>query len=147
MKKVISIVEDEKDLNEDLKKDNCSFVFLKFEDADMMIGVVNLTNDTIKVSEGTVFELDADKYDLYGYSDDDKPLNVILPKNIIVNKSTAEDVITAYGEPTEIRDGENFKYLAYELTDSIWNFYTQMEITIDKETNLVYGFEYGNMPE
>lgn len=63
-----------------------------------------------------------------------------FPGDIFVGKSTKEDIILAYGEPTEVRDSKYFEILTYEK-----DTYEYIEFSISKEKGVLTEFEFQNM--
>ena len=123
------------------KDDNAKYLF---------VNVANVSNqDNVPVEDAMLFCIEADKYDLQGYSNNAKPyFDIILPCNVVVNKTTESEVLAAYGTPDETytTDESSFTYYTWKLSNREYDYYNFMEITIDKETQLVYGFEYSTMP-
>ena len=142
----------ENDKNITLKKDTYTFAFVENPDDDFcfMVGVINAGDkDSINIKDAQVFSISADKYDIYGYGSNLQTTHsIVLPCNVVVSKTTKDEVIKAYGKPDETVDNDdsNYIYLTWDLNKKDFDYQTQMEITIDKETNLVYDFSYAKLP-
>lgn len=137
-------------LDDKLKKNECTFFSVKNGSKNLYIHITNLTNeDDASINDCSVYTVSADKFDIYGYGDNLNPnISIILPSSIVIAKSTYEDVIKAYGEPSETKnnDDSDFIYLTWNLGEHKNDHYTHMKITIEKKSNLVYDFEYGHLP-
>lgn len=144
----LSIPED--DMNAKLKNNEYTSFGVKNGSKFLYIHVVNTTGkDDVNVKDCSVYTISADKYDIYGYGDNLTPhISIVLPCNVIIAKTTYDEVVAAYGKPTEEKNNEDsdFIYLTWNLGKLENDKYTHMKIAIEKKSNLVYDFEYGNMP-
>lgn len=140
----------DEDMNTKLKNNEYTSFGVKNGNKFLYIHVVNTTKqDDVSVKDCSVYTVSADKYDIYGYGDNLTPhISIVLPCNVIIAKTTYDEVIAAYGKPTEEKNNENsdFIYLTWNLGKHQNDKYTHMKIAIEKKSNLVYDFEYGNMP-
>lgn len=135
-----------------MEKNKYTIITLKDGDRKLFVKAVNTKSDSaIAITDCDVFSISADRYDIYGYGSDTlkAKISIVLPGNVVVYKTTHQEVLDAYGEPDETRNNEDsdFIYMTWKLTDDKYDYYTHMEITIEKETNLVYDFEYSKMPD
>lgn len=143
---------DEDDAALTMEKNKYTIITLKNGDRKLYVKAVNTKSDTaIAMKDCDVFSISADRYDIYGYGSGtlNAKVSIILPGNVVVYKTTYDEVLAAYGTPDETRNNEesDFIYLEWKLTEDKYDYYTKMEITIEKETNLVYDFEYSKMPD
>lgn len=143
---------DEDDVTLTMEKDRYSFFSLTNGKKKVDIEAVNVKSDTpLTIPECDVFAITANRYDIYGYVEEtsEPNISIILPGNVEVYKTTYQEVIDAYGEPDETSNDPDSKYiyLTWRLSENKFDYYTKMEITIEKETNLVYDFEYSKMPD
>jgi len=143
---------DEDDAALTMEKNKYTIITLENGDRKLYVKAVNTKSDTaIAMKDCDVFSISADRYDIYGYGSGtlSPKVSIILPGNVVVYKTTYDEVLAAYGTPDETRNNEesDFIYLEWKLTDDKYDYYTKMEITIEKETNLVYDFEYSKMPD
>jgi len=91
---------------------------------ELSLGLINLSDETLPIQKCMVYSLKSYSYDDYVSEDDHENYAVIeLPKGIILGVSTKDDVLRAYGNPsqkfftndeeTELREvlyyGENFR--------------------------------------
>lgn len=139
---------DDDDKGQTLEKGDSVLAILNGPSETMLfVKAVNRNSDTaLPISECDVYSIMADVYDLYGYDNNSNPIiSVTLPCNIKVNKSTYQDVLTAYGEPDDMYDESDSDYmiLTWYLPESEFDYQSSMEIMIEKETNLVCEFTYG----
>lgn len=135
-----------------LKNNQYTFVSAKGANSEYVsLRVINVSGeDNPSIYDCDIFSVSADKYTIYGYGEDTtKPrMDIVLPCGIKIYESTYEDVIREYGEPDEIRDNpeSDYIYLTWDLSSRKYDYYTNMEITIEREKNLVSEFDYGKMP-
>lgn len=136
-----------------LKKDTYIFTTIQNPNDNtgyFTVAIINATDkDNLPLEECQIFSISADKYEVYGYGENITPnFSVVLPSNIMISKSTYEEVLKVYGKPTETQNNESSKfiYLTWDLSKRDYDYQTKMEIIIDKETNLVYEFTYAKLP-
>jgi hypothetical protein len=134
-----------------LDKDEYTFIVVeKRGDSSsyLFVDVANVTGqDEVSVNDCVVFCLEADKYDLYEYDGETK-FDIVLPGNVVVNKTTEDEVLAIYGTPDETRTTDESDYIHYvwNLGTKSYDDYSFIEIEVEKETDLVIGFEYSVMP-
>jgi len=100
------------------------------------VSFLNLTENVLSFSESNIGRITLDDwaYDRGG-------AELIFPGNIRLG-STYEEVIAAYGEPSQRRESNLHTTLTYSA-----NHYTGVEIRIDNETNLVTSLRMENFHE
>lgn len=124
-----------------------STITLKSQYRQKTISVVlaNTSSTEIASKDANIVGIKSDVTELY----DNSYIftRIVLPKNIIVHKSTMEDIIKEYGEPSKTTDTDNsdFKTLTYKLGKFESDIYTKIELTVNKKTNLLHSFEYTNL--
>ncbi len=131
-----------------LKKNQYIPITLSDGQKSLVVKVGNFNSDKeIPITDAIAFAIVINKPN-DGLSNSTVYEDVILPLNVMLYKTTYEQVIELYGEPTETKDNEEseFIYLTWNLAKDDFDIYTKMEITIEKSTNLVYGFEYSKTP-
>ena len=110
-------------------------------DTTLFLDITNLTEETQIVKNCPVTAILAD-YDLmFGKN----PAAVFLPKGIQLGVSGKEDVIAAYGEPSDIFkriDDQNYSILYYTQDSS-----HEVRIMIDGETNAISRICLVNQPQ
>ncbi len=98
--------------------------------------IINFAPNVLPITDCVVASLSVDEYDL------EEGDAFILPKGIQLLVSTEDDIIAAYGEPTELRESESFNYLDYEM-----NYDQNIEFMIDTETGKLVEIALENMIE
>ncbi len=107
----------------------------------MYIQVSNIaSNDTIKIEEGYVTQVTVDT-PAYKKDKKDEFLNFELPGGI-KESSSKEDVIKAFGEPTNENDTGDYTYLTYNE-----DIQKEVRITIDNKDKSVTTVEVNNFAE
>jgi len=99
--------------------------------------LANLSMNTVGITEAMVAGITFEEYQLDGCDWD-----IILPKGIQYGVSNTEDVIAAYGDPTDEYDGELYYKMTYEK-----DFYQEIHIYVSKETNVINKIEIQNIVE
>ena len=99
--------------------------------------LANLTMNTLSYEDAMVAGIEFDKWNM-----EDCDWEVILPKGIQYGVSTRDDIIAAYGEPTDEYDGEMYYNLTYE-----YDLYQEIELYVYKETGVLQEIEIRNMVE
>lgn len=131
-----------------LKKNQYIPITLSDKQKSLIVKVGNFSSDKeLSIADAIVFAVVGDKPN-DGLANSTVYADVVLPLNVTPYKTTYEQVVELYGEPTETKNnGESeFIYLTWNLAKDDFDIYTKMEITIEKSTNLVYGFEYSKTP-
>lgn len=110
-----------------------------WEKGDLRIStyIANLTPNNATFEESLVTSVSLDK----GYNFE-KDCVIELPGGIIVGEATKEDIIAAYGEPTDTIETEYSLVYSYEE-----DVYNNVKLTIDKETGWLSDVEIENMVE
>ena len=86
---------------------------------------INMTSDVQNIPQCMVGQVMLDDYDA------PKGATLVLPKGITLG-STADEVIAAYGQPSDSYSGDTIKTLTYTQQT-----YSEVEITVDVSTNKV----------
>ena len=102
-------------------------------DLRVMASLVNTNTDVLPMEKCNVGKISVDNYQA------EKGVKLVLPKNIAVG-SAYDDVIAAYGEPTDKSDLGPITGLTYKL-DS----YSSVVIEINTESNTVDSIELENL--
>lgn len=144
------VVEDE---YKEVTLDSNEYTFITVEKKNdsshyMFVDIANTSKEGAKsVYDCVVFCLEADKYDLYDYDGNPK-FDIVLPCGVVINKTTKEQVLSAYGTPDEVRDTaeSNYIYYKWDLSTRSFDYYSFMEVTVEKATGIVMAFEYSTMP-
>ena len=98
--------------------------------------VANFGMNTETIEKCQVCGVKLDKF----YFDKEGTSSVILPGGIERNVATVEDITAAYGDPSDIYEGELYTSLTYEL-----DFYQEVELYVFKEENALLDIEIENM--
>lgn len=99
--------------------------------------LANLSMNTVGITEAMVAGITFEEYQLDGCD-----WEIILPKGIQYGVSNTEDVLAAYGDPTDEYDGELYYKMTYEK-----DFYQEIHIYVSKETNVINKIEIQNIVE
>lgn len=99
--------------------------------------LANLSMNTVGITEAMVAGITFEEYQLDGCD-----WEIILPKGIQYGVSNTEDVLAAYGDPTDEYDGELYYKMTYEK-----DFYQEIHIYVSKETNVINEIEIQNIVE
>ena len=99
--------------------------------------IANLSMNTISISDAMIAGITLEDYYL-----DECDWEIILPKGIQFGVSGIEDIIAAYGDPTDDYDSETYYKMTYEK-----DYYQEINIYVSKETNIIDKIEIENMVE
>ncbi|WMJ87474.1 hypothetical protein [Anaerocolumna sp. MB42-C2] len=102
-------------------------------DSRIMANLVNTGTDVLAMDKCNVGKVSIDNYQA------EKGVKLILPKNIAVG-STYDDVIAAYGKPSDERETDPIKYMDYNL-----DTYSSVKIQINTKTNAIDSIEMENL--
>ena len=102
-------------------------------DSRIMANLVNTGTDVVAMDKCNVGKVSIDNYQA------EKGVKLILPKNIAIG-STYDDVIAAYGKPSDERETDPIKYMDYNL-----DTYSSVKIQINTKTNAVDSIEMENL--
>lgn len=102
-------------------------------DMRIMASLVNTDTKVLPMDKCNVGKISIDNYQA------EKGVKLIFPKNITYG-STYDDVIAAYGKPTEESGSGSIKTLSYNL-----DTYSDVVITINTESNTVDSLEMENL--
>lgn len=110
-----------------------------WEKGDLRIhtSIANLTPNNAALEDCAISEFNLSQ----GYNFDEDCV-IELPGGIVAGKSTREDIINAYGEPTDELETDYTWNLSYEL-----DIYNGVKLTVDKETGWLREVELENMVE
>ncbi|ROR28479.1 hypothetical protein EDD66_10461 [Mobilisporobacter senegalensis] len=78
-------------------------------------------------------------FSIDNYAVGDKEISLILPGGIQYGKSTMEDVIKAYGDPSDTYEGSLYTSLTYEYAS-----YQDIDLNIDIETKVINSIDLRN---
>ncbi len=109
--------------------------FVKGENT-LFVGIVNLTQETQPIENCSAVSISVDS----NYIGNDEP--IIMPKGIQLGGSSLEDIIAAYGEPSETYEGDAYTTIVYNR-----GYFQELEFMIDTEANAVCKMDMENMPE
>lgn len=101
------------------------------------VGLANLSMNTVTLDKAMVYSIQLQDYYLK-----DSDWEFILPKGITRGISTKDDIVAAYGEPSDEYDATNYYKLTYE-----YDTYQEVILYVSKETNTLYEIEIENMIE
>lgn len=79
------------------------------------------------------------KFDSYDIKDDHE---IMLPKGITMGVSTLDDIVDAYGDPSDVYEGSLYTKYTYEA-----DIYNSVDIAVDIETGTVSQIEIQNIVE
>lgn len=96
---------------------------------------MNLSTDTVPYSESTVIGITLDQLDVR-----DCDWEIIMPNGIQWGVSDADDIILAYGEPTEDDDNEYYRKMKYEYEN-----YRAVLLYVYKDDNTLKKIEIINV--
>lgn len=113
-----------------------SAVFTK-DGVKFYVGLANLSMNTVTIDKAMVSSIKLDDYYLK-----DNDWEFVLPKGISRGVSTRDDIIAAYGEPSDEYDGSNYYKMTYK-----YDSYQEVILYVSKETNVLYELEVENMIE
>ena len=99
--------------------------------------IANLSLNAIAPEEGQVCGLN-----LYDYQMENCDWKIELPKGIAFEESTREDILKAYGEPTDEYDGELCYKMSYEM-----DYYSRVTFRVYKDSGVIEELVLMNMIE
>lgn len=99
--------------------------------------IANLTMNSATLEESAVCSIKFQTMYL-----DDGEMEVILPQNIKIGEATKEDIIAAYGEPSEEYEGTLYYKLTYKK-----DIYEKVELYVYNESGVLEDVEIVNMIE
>ena len=110
-----------------------------FKDGEKRISarIANFANNTLPATECLVCGIGIDTY--YWPADEGE---VLLPQGIVRGKSTLEDIKAAYGEPSDVYEGDLYTKLTYET-----DIYESLEMEIDAESGVLTDINIENLVE
>lgn len=109
----------------------------KKDDIGIYTTLANMTLNSVSYSEAMVAGVDFDKWDLKECDWD-----IELAKGIVYGKSTTDDIIAAYGEPTSDYDGDLYYKMTYR-----YGSYREVELYVYKDSGVLEGIEITNIVE
>ena len=99
--------------------------------------LANLSMNTVPFSESMVAGISLEKYNLK-----DCDWDIILPGGIQWGVSDADDITAAYGDPTDVYDGDMYYKMTYE-----YDWYREIELYVYKEEGTLLQIEIENIVE
>ena len=99
--------------------------------------LANLSMNTVPFSESMVAGISLEKYNLQ-----DCDWNIILPGGIQWGVSNADDIIAAYGDPTDDYDSDMYYKLTYE-----YDWYREINLYVYKEEGVLLEIDIENIVE
>ena len=106
-------------------------------DLEVYTSLINLSMNEVTYKDATVGGITFDEYDLK-----DTNVQIVLPKGIQFGVSTRDDIIAAYGEPTDEYDGSMYYNMTYE-----YDYYQEIDLYVYKETGTLDKIEIRNFIE
>lgn len=97
----------------------------------------NLSMNTTPFSESMVAGITLDRYDM-----EDAGWEILLPGGIEWGVSNADDIVAAYGDPTDTYDGDLYYKMTYEQ-----DYYNSVSLYVFKEGDSLQKIEIENMVE
>lgn len=116
------------DNSEKIEPDHYTWSYFNRGDFRIMADIVNTDDKEQPVSECYIGSIEIDK----DFKENGKGVFIALPKGIIFNKSTLDDVKAAYGEPSSLYEGSLYTKLTYDF-----DLYQKVEIEIGLESGVV----------
>lgn len=99
--------------------------------------LANLSMNSVEFSGSMVAGITLEEYYLDGCD-----WQIILPKGIQYGVSTRDDIIAAYGDPSDEYEGDSYYKMTYE-----YDWYQEVVVYVSKETGVVNEIEIENMIE
>lgn len=103
----------------------------RFQKGELTVygSIINLGINTVPISDCMIggFSLDS-----FQFTDAPDTTTLELPKGILYNVSTLDDIKAAYGEPSDIYEGELYTKLTYS-----YDYYQEIDLYVDAETNVL----------
>lgn len=106
-------------------------------DAKVYANFLNLTMNELTYDEAAIGGITFEEYYL-----EDTDLQIILPKGIQYGVSTRDDIIAAYGDPTDEYDGSLYYNMTYK-----YDTYSKVDLYVYKETGTLDKIEIRNFVE
>ncbi len=113
-----------------------SAVFTK-DGVKFYAGLANLSMNSVTLDKAMVYSIKLDDYYLK-----DCDWEFVLPKGITRGVSTKDDIIAAYGDPTDEYNGSNYDKLTYEF-----DTYQEIALYVSAETKTLNQIDIENMTE
>lgn len=107
---------------------------------ELWVDVTNYSINATKVKDCIVTGVEFDGYDL----DDDTVIK--FAKDIQLEVSTPDDIIAAYGEPSDIYEG-SYRTYYYYYPDDDYYYYQEITFSFDNETGIFDRAEFSNEVE
>ena len=108
--------------------------FMERDDVILYVSFLNTGINTQGIGNSFIGQIIFDKLNLIGCETE-----IRFPGNIIYGQSTKEDVIAAYGEPTDIEELEGKEILTYKKGEYEW-----ISFTIDLTANIISDVDMRN---
>lgn len=124
------------DDSEKLKSGYYTYSIFYKGDLRVIADIINADEKELPKSECFIGSIDIEK----DYKNNGEGFFIALPKGIIYNKSTSDDVIAAYGEPSDFYEDSYFKKYTYG-SDS----YQRVEIMVGIESGVVDQIDVRNL--
>lgn len=115
----------------------CSVSFYKGNDR-VSVSVLNLGINELPIKECLIAGINVNAQ----YDFDAEKTPVELPCGIVVGTSTADDIITAYGDPSDTYEGEMYTSYSYEK-----DIYEEITFYVYKESNALQEVDMRNFAE
>ena len=106
-------------------------------DLEVYTSLINLSMNEVTYKDAAVGGITFDEYDLK-----DTNVQIVLPKGIQFGVSTRDDIIAAYGEPTDEYDGSMYYNMTYE-----YDYYQEIDLYVYKESGTLDKIEIRNFVE
>ena len=106
-------------------------------DLEVYTSLINLSMNEVTYKDAAVGGITFDEYDLK-----DTNVQIVLPKGIQFGVSTRDDIIAAYGEPTDEYDGSMYYNMTYE-----YDYYQEIDLYVYKESGTLDKIEIRNFIE
>ena len=106
-------------------------------DLEVYTSLINLSMNEVTFKDAAVGGITFDEYDLK-----DTNVQIVLPKGIQFGVSTRDDIIAAYGEPTDEYDGSMYYNMTYE-----YDYYQEIDLYVYKESGTLDKIEIRNFVE
>ncbi|MBU3109979.1 hypothetical protein [Clostridium lacusfryxellense] len=111
-----------------------NIVNLEKGDQSLMVSIANMGTDVLPLSKCYIGQITVDTID-----DKNPKTNINIAKGITIN-SSQDEVIAAYGNPSDKFEGDTITKLTYKSSD-----YSKYEITFNKTTKKVYSINIENL--
>jgi len=106
-------------------------------DLEIYTSLFNLSMNEVTFKEAAVGGATFDMYDL-----EDTNVQIVLPKGIQFGVATRDDIIAAYGDPTDEYDGSMYYKMSYE-----YDYYQEIDLYVYKESGTLDKIEIRNFIE